>query len=158
MEQRSDSTVLPSAALPAARQPKLLDRLRIHLRTRHYSIRTEEAYTDWVRRFILYHGKRHPQDMGALEVEAFLSHLAVDRQVSVFTQNQVKAALCLRVLPRAPSHAGWRRKKGRLQRLSTVAGAARWPRASARQAQTPRHAPPPVHRRAGKTPARPWHR
>ncbi len=61
--------------------PKLLDRLRDHLRTRHYSIRTEAAYTDWARRFILFHGKRHPQEMGAAEVEAFLTHLAIDRQV-----------------------------------------------------------------------------
>jgi integron integrase len=77
----------------APQPPKLLDRLRIHLRTRHYSLRTEQAYVDGVRRFILFHGKRHPQDMGAAEVEAFLSHLAVDRQVSGSTQNQAKAAL-----------------------------------------------------------------
>ena len=67
--------------------------MRIHLRTRHYSIRTEEAYIDWVRRFILFHSKRHPGDMGAAEVEAFLSHLAVERHVSASTQNQAKAAL-----------------------------------------------------------------
>ena len=90
----TDPTNLPTAAdAPALRQPKLLERLRIHLRTRHYSIRTEQAYIDWARRFIVYHGKRHPQDMGAAEVEAFLSHLAVDRQVSASTQNQAKAAL-----------------------------------------------------------------
>ena len=71
----------------------MLERLRIHLRTRHYSIRTETAYVDWARRFILFHGKRHPQDMGAQEVKAFLSHLAVDRQVSASTQNQAEAAL-----------------------------------------------------------------
>ena len=67
--------------------------MRDHLRTRHYSIRTEQAYLDWVRRFILYHKKRHPQEMGAPEVEAFLTHLAVDRQVSASTQNQAKAAI-----------------------------------------------------------------
>jgi integron integrase len=67
--------------------------MRTHLRTRHYSIRTEQAYLDWARRFILFHGKRHPQEMGAAEVEAFLSHLAVDRQVSASTQNQAKAAI-----------------------------------------------------------------
>lgn len=67
--------------------------MRIHLRTRHYSIRTEEAYIDWARRFIVFHGKRHPQEMGAAEVEAFLSHLAVERNVSASTQNQAKAAL-----------------------------------------------------------------
>jgi len=73
--------------------PKLLEQLRIHLRTRHYSIRTEQTYIDWARRFILFHGKRHPRDMGAAEVEAFLSHLAVERNVSASTQNQAKAAL-----------------------------------------------------------------
>lgn len=67
--------------------------MRIHLRTRHYSIRTEEAYIDWARRFIVFHGKRHPQEMGAAEVEVFLSHLAVERNVSASTQNQAKAAL-----------------------------------------------------------------
>ncbi len=83
-----------SGSAPAGpTQPKLLERMRIHLRTRHYSIRTEQAYIDWARRFILFHGKRHPQDMGATEVEAFLSHLAVQRQVSASTQNQAKAAL-----------------------------------------------------------------
>lgn len=61
-------------SLAEARQPKLLERMRSHLRTRHCSLRTEQAYIDWARRFILFHGKRHPQDMGAAEVEAFLSH------------------------------------------------------------------------------------
>ena len=83
----------PAGGGAAAPPPKLLDRMRIHLRTRHYSMRTEEAYVDWARRFILFHGKRHPQEMGAPEVEAFLSHLAVERKVSASTQNQAKAAL-----------------------------------------------------------------
>lgn len=73
--------------------PKLLTRMREHLRMRHYSIRTETAYVDWARRYILFHSKRHPQDMGGDEVEAFLTHLAVDRHVSASTQNQAKAAL-----------------------------------------------------------------
>ena len=73
--------------------PKLLTRMREHLRTRHYSLRTETAYVDWARRYILFHGKRHPQEMGAAEVEAFLTHLAVERHVSASTQNQAKAAL-----------------------------------------------------------------
>ena len=67
--------------------------MREHLRTRHYSIRTETAYVDWARRFILFHGKRHPLEMGAAEVEAFLTYLAVQRQVSASTQNQAKAAI-----------------------------------------------------------------
>jgi len=73
--------------------PKLLDRVRTAIRVRHYSPRTEEAYVQWIRRFILYHGKRHPSAMGASEVNAFLSHLAVERTVSASTQNQALAAL-----------------------------------------------------------------
>ena len=82
----------PEAPAPS-QPPKLLHRMRDHLRTRHYSIRTEAAYLDWVRRFILFHGKRHPADMGAAEVAAFLTHLAVERQVSASTQNQAKSAI-----------------------------------------------------------------
>ena len=76
-----------------ARPPKLLDRMREALRVRHYSYRTEQSYVDWSRRFIVFHGKRHPAEMGAGEVGAFLTHLAVERQVSASTQNQSKAAL-----------------------------------------------------------------
>lgn len=72
---------------------RFLDQLREQLRVRNYSLRTEGAYVDWVRRYILFHGKRHPREMGAPEVQAFLSHLAVDRTVSPSTQNQAKAAL-----------------------------------------------------------------
>lgn len=74
-------------------RPRLLDQVRNQLRTLHYSYRTEQQYLFWVRRFILFHGKRHPADMAAAEVEAFLSHLAVERQVSASTQNQALAAL-----------------------------------------------------------------
>lgn len=73
--------------------PKLLDQLRHRIRALHYSIRTEEAYVDWVRRFILFHDKRHPREMGVSEIEAFLSHLAVARQVSASTQTQARSAL-----------------------------------------------------------------
>ena len=78
---------------PAASPPKLLDRVRAEIRVRHYALRTEQSYVDWIRRFILFHDKRHPQDMGAVEVSAFLSHLATDRQVAASTQNQAKSAL-----------------------------------------------------------------
>lgn len=67
--------------------------MRAEIRLRHYSIRTEEAYVDWARRFILFHGKRHPADMGAEEIRDFLSHLASARNVSASTQNQAKSAL-----------------------------------------------------------------
>jgi len=74
-------------------QPKLLDQVRAVIRTLHYSIRTEQAYVDWTRRFILFHNKRHPRDMGKDEIEAFLTHLAVEGKVSASTQSQAKAAL-----------------------------------------------------------------
>jgi len=76
-----------------ASKPKLLDQVRLTLRRKHYSIRTEEAYVAWIRRFILFHGKRHPLEMGAPEVEAFLTHLAVVRRVAASTQNQAFSAL-----------------------------------------------------------------
>lgn len=72
---------------------KLLDQLREVLRLKHYSYRTEEAYTDWVRRFILFHNKRHPNEMGAPEIQAFLAHLAQDRNVSASIQNQALSAI-----------------------------------------------------------------
>lgn len=73
--------------------PKLLDQIRALIRTMHYSIRTEEAYLHWARRFILFHNKRHPSEMGKDEIEAFLTHLAVEGRVSASTQSQAKAAL-----------------------------------------------------------------
>lgn len=77
-------------------KPRLLDDVRNRIRSKHYSRRTEQSYTHWIKRFILFHGKRHPCDMGATEVEAFLSSLAVERNVSASTQRQALAAiLCL---------------------------------------------------------------
>lgn len=72
---------------------KLLDQMRQVLRLKHLSIRTEEAYTSWVRRFILFHHKRHPQEMGAAEIRAFLSHLATHEHVAAATQNNALNAL-----------------------------------------------------------------
>ncbi|HZT60939.1 MAG TPA: integron integrase [Pyrinomonadaceae bacterium] len=73
--------------------PRLLDLVRQHTRTLHYSIRTEEAYVSWIRQFILFHGKRHPSEMGAPEVASFLSHLATERNVAASTQTQALSAL-----------------------------------------------------------------
>ena len=73
--------------------PKLLDQVRGKIRLKHYSIRTEQAYVDWIRRFILFFGKRHPRDLGAAEVEQFLTHLAVEGKVAASTQSQAKSAL-----------------------------------------------------------------
>jgi integron integrase len=74
-------------AVVSEKKPKLLDRVRSDVRVKHYSIRTEKAYIDWIRRFILFHGKRHPNEMGEQEISAFLAHLAVDRNVAASTQN-----------------------------------------------------------------------
>jgi integron integrase len=72
---------------------KLLDQVRDAIRLKHYSIRTEESYVDWIKRYILFHKKRHPKDMGPAEVEAFLTHLAVEGNVAASTQNQALSAL-----------------------------------------------------------------
>ena len=73
--------------------PKLLDQVVAKMRVKHYSLRTEKSYVDWIKRYIWHFDKRHPKDMGATEVEAFLTHLAVTRNVSASTQNQAKSAL-----------------------------------------------------------------
>ncbi len=78
---------------PAQPKPKLLDRVREAIRTRHYSRRTEEAYVGWIRRFIFFHGKRHPAEMSEAEVTQFLSSLAVSARVSASTQNQALSSL-----------------------------------------------------------------
>lgn len=74
-------------------QPRLLDLLRARLRFKHYSLRTERTYVEWVRRFVHFHQLRHPREMGAAEVTAFLTYLAVAGQVSASTQNQALSAL-----------------------------------------------------------------
>ena len=78
---------------PVSAAPKLLDQLRHQIRRLHYSIRTEDAYVYWVRGFIRFHGLCHPREMGAPEVEAFLTYLAVVRKVSASTQNQALSAI-----------------------------------------------------------------
>jgi site-specific recombinase XerD len=72
---------------------KLLEQLRDALRVKHYSYRTEQTYVDWAHRYILFHNKRHPKDMGAPEIEAFLTYLAVEQKVAASTQNQAFCAL-----------------------------------------------------------------
>ncbi|HEX4440316.1 MAG TPA: phage integrase N-terminal SAM-like domain-containing protein, partial [Thermoanaerobaculia bacterium] len=73
--------------------PRLLDRVRTAIRARHYSLRTEEAYVAWIRRFILFHNKRHPMEMAEPEINAFLSHLANRVRVSASTHTQALSAL-----------------------------------------------------------------
>jgi site-specific recombinase XerD len=75
------------------RKTRLLDRVRHAIRVRQYSLSTEKVYVAWIRRYILFHGKRHPAELGKLEVDAFLSHLAVNRTVSPATQHQALQAI-----------------------------------------------------------------
>ncbi len=80
-------------SLPAPAKPTLLNQVRVAIRTRHYSIRTEQAYVHWVKRFILFHKKRHPAEMGDHEITAFLNHLATEEHVAASTQNQALCAI-----------------------------------------------------------------
>ena len=73
--------------------PKLLEQVREVIRARHYSLRTEETYLSWMKRFILFHGKRHPREMGGHEVQQFLSYLAVEGHVAASTQSQALSAI-----------------------------------------------------------------
>ena len=74
-------------------QPKLLDLVRAALRSKHYSRRTEETYVDWITRYVRFHKTQHPRELGSADITAFLSHLAVDRDVAAATQNQARSAL-----------------------------------------------------------------
>lgn len=88
-----DYTPQSSGVTASPQPPRLLDQVRQQCRLRHYSLRTEQAYVGWIKRFLFFHDKRHPRQMGAPEVEAFLSFLANKGQVSAATQNQALAAL-----------------------------------------------------------------
>jgi integron integrase len=90
---RSGSTPAGGPAEKSGKQPKLLDRLRLALRARHYSRRTEQTYCHWVKKYIYFHNVKHPDEMGEKEINAFLTHLAVKENVSASTQNQALSAL-----------------------------------------------------------------
>lgn len=108
---------------PAERKPKLLDQVREVIRTRHYSVRTEEAYVHGIKRFIVFHHKRHPRELGKEEVEQFLTALAVDRHVSAATQNQALHALLFLYRNVLVQELGWLDNivpAKRPQRLPTV--------------------------------------
>ncbi len=79
--------------LSKTRKPRLLDQVRETIRTKHYSIRTEQSYVQWIRRYILFHQKKHTKDMGEKEINAFLKHLAVNRNVTASTQTQALSAI-----------------------------------------------------------------
>lgn len=107
----------------AGAAPRLLDQVREAIRRRYYSRRTEEAYVHWVRRFIYFCGKRHPRELGEAEVTAFLSHLAVDRNVAASTQNQALSALLFLYQHVMQLELGWLKhieRASRLPRTPTV--------------------------------------
>jgi integron integrase len=107
-------SILPPA--PRRDKPKLLDQVRDVIRRKHYSIRTEQAYIDWIKRFILYHDKRHPAEMAEEEVAQFLTHLARHRDVSASTQNQALSALLFLYKEVLKHEIGWLEKVERAKK------------------------------------------
>src|SRR2546422_7879058 len=87
--------------------PRLMEQVRAAIRARHYSLRTEGTYLSWIKRFILFHGKRHPRDMGVQEVHQFLSHLAVEGQVAASTQSQALSAILFLYQQVLQQDIGW---------------------------------------------------
>jgi integron integrase len=103
----------------AQKSKKLLDQVRDSIRLKHYAYRTEETYVSWIRQFILFHKKRHPKDMGAAEIEQFLTYLAQERHVAASTQNQALSALLFLYrevlsLPLSNINVTWAKKPKRL--------------------------------------------
>jgi integrase len=101
-------------------KPKLLDQVRDVIRRRHFSIRTEQAYIDWIRRFILFHNKRHPREMAETEISAFLTHLARDSRVAASTQNQALSALLFLYKEILKQDIGWLQGVERARRPSRL--------------------------------------
>ncbi len=119
-----DKAGQPDGQPNGVKPKKLLDRLRHELRTEHYALSTEEAYVDWVYRFVMFHNKRHPGEMGAEEIKEFLTHLAVERHVAASTQNQALCALLYfyrKVLKREIKHVDvvWAQRPKRMPEVFT---------------------------------------
>ena len=104
----------------SAKPPRLLERVREVMRFRHYSLRTEEAYLGWIKRYILFHGKRHPATLGTDEVRGFLTHLAVNGKVAAATQNQALSALLFLYQQVLEREIGWLEAVPRAQRPAKV--------------------------------------
>ena len=114
---------MPDVEPLAGREPRLEERLRTVCRVRHYSRRTEDAYWMWARQFILFHGKRHPLEMGGAEVRKFLTHLAVERNVSASTQAQALNGLVFlyeQVLGRGAGELGGFERAARAKKVPVV--------------------------------------
>jgi hypothetical protein len=107
---------------PPRNKPKLLDQVRGVIRRKQYSIRTKQAYVDWIRRFVLYHNKRHPKEMGEQQVAEFLTHLARDRNVAPATQNQALSALLFLYKKVLKQEIGWLDNVERARKPSKLPG------------------------------------
>ena len=88
-----DDTLIQKNSLPEGQTPRLLDQVRNVIRCKHYSIRTEQSYLQWIKRYIFFHHKQHPELLNEVHISAFLTHLAVDKKVASSTQNQALCAL-----------------------------------------------------------------
>jgi site-specific recombinase XerD len=109
---------IPPGSSPG--KPKLLDQVRDVIRRKHYSFRTEQIYSDWIRRFILFHRKRHPIEMAEAEVTEFLTHLARDGNVAASTQNQALSALLFLYKEVLKQELGWLDNVERAKRPSRL--------------------------------------
>jgi integron integrase len=105
--RRQRSVIYAMNVSKRSSQPRLLDRVRDAIRVRHYSIRTEQAYLGWIKRFVLFHGKRHPGEMGKAEISAFLTHLAGTGKVAASTQNQALNAIMFLYREVLKQDVGW---------------------------------------------------
>jgi integron integrase len=111
----------PSLSVPRrSSKPKLLEQVRDAIRLKHYSIRTEQVYIDWIRRFILFHNKRHPREMAEPEVTQFLTHLAREGNVAASTQNQALSALLFLYKEVLKQEIGWLGRVERAKRPARV--------------------------------------
>lgn len=110
----------PGAPPPPLRSARLLDQVRERIRYDHYSLKTEKSYVHWVRRFVHFHGLRHPRDMGGAEVEAFLAHLANSRQVSSSTHHQALCALLYLYRRVLGTELPWMQSIGRPRRQARI--------------------------------------
>lgn len=119
----STASLSPSPPTPQTSEPRFLDQVANACRVKHLAYRTEQSYVAWVKRFILFHNKRHPKDMGPVEIRAFLTHLACNRNVSASTQNQAMNAILFmyrEVLRREPGEFSEFQPARRGKRLPTV--------------------------------------
>ena len=99
--------------------PKLLDLVRTVARVKHFSLKTEDAYANWIKRFILFHHKRHPNEMAENEIRQFLAHLAVDLHVSASTQTGIELLVLFRVTRGRPLFSEHTRRSTRITRTNT---------------------------------------